>query len=65
MEVMIPITMAAAAAIAVPAGFGARDLPMGLQIMGRNHDEFALLQLAHAYDEATGWVTKRPPPLLS
>ena len=63
MEVMIPVTMAAAAAIAVPAGFGANGLPMGLQIMGPNHGELALLQLANAYDEATRWVTKRPPPL--
>jgi len=38
---------------------------MGLQIMGPNHGEFALLQLAHAYDEATGWVKKRRPALLS
>ncbi len=64
MEVMIPVTMAAAAAIAVPAGFGAGGLPMGLQIMGPNQSELALLQLAAAYDEATGWVTKQPPALL-
>jgi amidase len=65
MEVMIPVTMAAAAAIAVPAGFGANGLPMGLQIMGPNQSELALLQLAYAYDEATQWVAKRPPALLS
>jgi amidase len=65
MEVMIPVTMAAATAIAVPAGFGANGLPMGLQIMGPNHGELALLQLANAYDEATRWVAKRPPPLVS
>jgi amidase len=64
MEVMIPVTMSACPAIAVPAGFGANGLPMGLQIAGPNHSELALLQLAHAYDEATGWVSKRPPPLL-
>ena len=65
MEVMIPITMAAAAALAVPAGFGANGLPMGLQITGPNHSELALLQLAQAYDEATQWVAKRPPVLLA
>jgi amidase len=32
--------------------------------MGPNHGELGCLQLAHAYDEATKWVTKRPPPLL-
>jgi amidase len=65
MEVMIPVTMASSAALAVPAGFGANGLPMGLQIAGPNHGELALLQLAHAYDEASGWIRKRPPPLIA
>lgn len=64
MEVMIPVTMSSCPAIAVPGGFNDRGLPMGLQIMGPNHSEFALLQLAHAYDKATGWAKKRPPALL-
>jgi amidase len=64
MEIMIPVTMAVCPALAVPAGFGSGGLPMGLQIMGPNHGEFALLQLAHAYDQATGWVERRPPALL-
>jgi amidase len=57
--------MSSCPAIAVPAGFGGNGLPMGLQIMGPNHGELGLLQLAHAYDEATGWVGKRVPPLLA
>jgi amidase len=65
MEVMIPVTMSSCPAIAVPAGFSERGLPMGLQIAGPNHGELALLQLAHAYDEATQWIMKRPPALLS
>jgi amidase len=64
MEVMIPVTMASCPALSVPVGFNAGGLPMGLQIVGPNHGELACLQLAHAYDEATQWVTKRPPPLL-
>ena len=64
MEVMIPVTMSSCPALAVPAGFNDRGLPMGLQIVGPNHGELACLQLAHAYDEATGWVAKRPPSLL-
>ena len=64
MEIMIPVTLASAPALAVPAGFGANGLPMGLQITGPNHSELALLQLANAYDEATGWVKKCPPALL-
>ena len=64
MEVMIPVTMSGCPSLAVPAGFGANLLPMGLQIVGPNHAEFACLQLANAYDQATGWVKKNPPPLL-
>jgi amidase len=64
MELMIPVTMASCPALSVPVGFSEGGLPMGLQIVGPNHGELACLQLAHAYDEATRWVTKRPPPLL-
>jgi amidase len=65
MEVMIPISMSGCPALSVPAGFNAHGLPMGVQIVGPNHSEFSCLQLAYAYDQATGWVTSRMPPLLS
>jgi amidase len=64
MEVMIPVTMSSCPALTVPAGFNASGLAMGLQIVAPNHGELACLQLAQAYDEATRWVEKRPPPLL-
>jgi amidase len=62
---MIPVTMAGLPALAVPAGFNAAGLPIGLQIAAPNRREFACLQLAHAYDLATGWTKKRLPPLLT
>ncbi len=65
MEVMIPISMSGCPALSAPAGFNERGLPMGIQIVGPNHAEFACMQLAHAYDQATNWVTERPPSLLS
>jgi amidase len=65
MEVMIPVTMSSCPALTVPAGFSDGGLPMGIQIVAPNHGELACLQLAHAYDEATRWVEKRPPPLLA
>ncbi len=65
MEVMIPISMSGCPALGAPAGFNQRGLPMGIQIVGPNHAELACMQLAHAYDQATNWVTRRPPPLLS
>jgi amidase len=63
MEVVIPATMSGCPAISVPVGFGGNGLPMGMQIVGQNRGELAVLQLAHAYDEATGWVQRKPPPL--
>jgi amidase len=63
MEVVIPVTMSGCPAISVPAGFGARGLPMGLQIWGPWRGELGLLQVARAYERATGWVERRPPPM--
>ena len=63
MEVVVPITMAGSPALNVPAGFNAAGLPTGIQIVGRPHDELGCLQLAHAYEQATGWVARQPPPL--
>jgi amidase len=64
MEVMIPVTMSSCPALTVPAGFSERGQPMGIQIVALNHGELACLQLAYAYDQATRWVEKRPPPLV-
>ena len=65
MKVAIVITMSSCPAAAVPAGFTAQGLPMGLQLVAPIHAELACLQLAHAYDKATCWPTKRMPKLLS
>ena len=42
-----------------------QGLPMGIQIVARNHAELACLQLAFAYDEATRWSARRLPPLIA
>ena len=65
MEVMIPVTMSSCPSLNVPVGFNGAGLPMGLQIVAANHGELACLQLAHAYDQATQWVSKRKPALLA
>jgi amidase len=64
MKVVLPVTMSGCPVVTAPAGFGANGLPMGLQIVGRNRAERDCLELAHAYDRRSGWVTKRPPTLL-
>ena len=63
MEVVAGPTMAGLPAISVPAGFDARGLPMGLQLVGRPNGELALLRIARAYELATQWVQRRPPPV--
>jgi amidase len=64
MEVVVPVTMSACPSLSVPVGFNEQGLPMGIQIVGPNQAELSCLQLAHAYDEATGWVNKVRPSLL-
>jgi len=56
------ITATTHPAISVPAGFTDDGLPVGLQIVGRYRDDFGVLQLAHAFEGATG-VWKRRPAL--
>jgi amidase len=57
------VTMMSNPAISVPGGFSANRLPVGLQIVGRHRDEFGLLQVAHAFEQATGHGKRRPPVL--
>jgi len=47
-------------AISVPCGFTSSGLPIGLQISGPHWGEPAVLALAHAYEQATEWHTRRP-----
>lgn len=47
-------------AISVPNGFGERNLPTGLQFVGRAFEENKLLTLARRYQQATDWHEKHP-----
>jgi aspartyl-tRNA(Asn)/glutamyl-tRNA(Gln) amidotransferase subunit A len=47
-------------ALSVPSGFGPNHLPTGIQFTGRVWGEARLLAVAHAYQQATDWHTKRP-----
>jgi amidase len=65
MEVVLTATLTGAPALSVPVGFNSDGLAMGMQIIGKNHADLAVLQLGYAYDEATHWVRDRKPPLLN
>jgi amidase len=54
------ITFIANPAISVPAGFSSGGLPVGLQIVGRHRADWSVLQLAHAFEQATGYGKRRP-----
>jgi amidase len=47
-------------AVSVPAGFTDQGLPVGIQIVGRYRDDLGVLQLADAFEKATGFGGKRP-----
>ena len=47
-------------AISVPAGFTDDGLPVGIQIVGRYRDDRGVLQIAHAFEQATGHGRLRP-----
>jgi amidase len=47
-------------AISVPAGFTSNGLPVGIQIVGRHRGDWSVLQIAHAFEQATQHGKKRP-----
>jgi amidase len=55
------ITITGLPAISVPCGFTPEGLPVGMQIVGRHHADFSVLQLAYAFQEATQVWKYRPP----
>jgi amidase len=60
MRVCSDITVTGLPAISVPCGFTDDGLPVGLQIVGRHRDEWGVLQLAHAFEQATGFWKHHP-----
>lgn len=47
-------------ALSVPCGFSKEGLPIGLQMMGSQWGEAKLLSAAYAYEQASGFATKKP-----
>jgi len=54
------ITVTGLPAISVPCGFTDGGLPVGVQIVGRHHDDLGVLQLAYAFQQATECWKKHP-----
>jgi amidase len=47
-------------AASVPGGFTPEGLPIGIEIVGRDKEDFSVLQMAHAFEQATGYAKKHP-----
>ncbi|PYM11918.1 MAG: amidase [Candidatus Rokuibacteriota bacterium] len=55
-----PFNFTGQPAATVPAGFTPAGLPVGLQIVGRLHDDLTVLQASRAYEQARPWAATRP-----
>jgi amidase len=64
MKATLLVTMSGCPTLAAPAGFSDQGLPIGIQIVGPNRQEFSCLQLAYAYESAAAHFVHRLPPLL-
>ncbi len=56
----IPVNIAGLPGISVPAGFS-EEMPVGLQVIGPQFGDPTVLQVAHAYEQATDWHRTHPP----
>jgi amidase len=54
------ISAAGNPAMSVPCAFSSGGLPIGIQIVGRHHDDWGVLQLGYAFEQATGIGRRRP-----
>ncbi len=59
----IAANLAGICGMSLPCGFAdvdGRQLPIGLQLLGKSFGEAQLLQIAHAYEQSTDWHKARP-----
>jgi amidase len=59
------VTFMSNPAMSMPAGFTSSGLPVGLQLVGRHRDDWGVLQLGHAFEQATGHAAELPGILAS
>ena len=59
----IAANLAGICGVSIPCGFAqvdGKNLPIGLQLIGKPFDETNLLKIAHAYEQSTDWHRQRP-----
>jgi len=50
-------------AASVPCAYSKSGLPIGIQIVGRQHDDWGVLQMAYAFEQARNLQRKKPVAL--
>jgi aspartyl-tRNA(Asn)/glutamyl-tRNA(Gln) amidotransferase subunit A len=56
----IPVNLAGIPGISIPCGFTRKNLPIGLQFMGKHFDEGMLLRVAYAFEQSTDYHHRKP-----
>ena len=56
----VPGSLAGIPSMSIPCGFGAKNRPVGLQLMTNYFEEAKMLGIAHAYQRATDWHRRVP-----
>ncbi len=56
----IAVNLAGLPGMSIPCGFGANNMPVGLQIIGNYFAEAQMLNVAHQYQQATDWHSRMP-----
>ena len=56
----LPASLAGLPGMSLPAGVGANNMPVGLQLIGDYCQEARLLNAAHRYQQATDWHVRKP-----
>jgi aspartyl-tRNA(Asn)/glutamyl-tRNA(Gln) amidotransferase subunit A len=56
----LPASLAGLPGLSLPVGFGAANMPVGMQLIGNYFQEATLLHTAHAFQQATDWHLRRP-----
>ncbi len=59
----LPASLAGLPGMSVPAGFGAHNMPVGLQLIGNYFKEAQLLNVAHRLQQATDFHLRKPEGL--
>ena len=56
----VPVNVAGLPAISIPAGFDAKDMPIGIQIISNYYDEETMLKVAYTFEQNTEFNKRKP-----